>query len=56
MLQLVSELLVGTPGWYGPGLLVKVSGSRSNSDHGVENIKRNGVAESTWEIEHQRPV
>jgi hypothetical protein len=54
--SLVSELLVETPGRYGSGLLVRVSGSRSNSDHGVENIRRNGIVESTQEIEHQRPM
>jgi predicted metal-binding membrane protein len=31
-------------------------GLRSNPDHGVENLRRNGIAESTWEIEHQRPM
>jgi hypothetical protein len=31
-------------------------GSRSNSDRGVENLRRNGIAESTQEIERQRPV
>jgi hypothetical protein len=54
--SLVSELLVETPGRYGPGLLVRVSWSRSNSDREVENLRRNGIAESTQEIERQRPV
>ena len=49
--SLVSELLVETPGQYGLGLLVRVSWLRSNFDHEVEKIRRNGVAESTWEIE-----
>jgi hypothetical protein len=52
--RLVSELPVETPGQYGPGLLVRVSGPRSNSDREVEKTRRNGVAESTQEIEHQR--
>jgi hypothetical protein len=51
---LVSDLLVETLGWYGSGLFVKVSGSRSNSDREVENLRRNGVAESTQEIKLQR--
>jgi hypothetical protein len=42
--SLVSELLVETSGRYGPGLLVRVSGSSSNSDRGVEKIRRNGVS------------
>jgi hypothetical protein len=54
--RLVSELLVETPGQYGLGMLVKVSWSRSNSNHEVEKFKRNGVAESTQEIERQRSV
>jgi hypothetical protein len=54
--SLVSELLVENPGWYGLGLLVRVSGSRSNSDHGVENLRSNGIAESTQEVERQRPM
>jgi hypothetical protein len=37
-------------------LLVRVSRSRSNSDREVEKLMRNGVAESTQEIERQRPV
>jgi hypothetical protein len=45
--SLASELLVETSGWYGLGLLVRVLGLRSNYDSGVENIRRNGVAEST---------
>jgi hypothetical protein len=53
---LVSKLLVETTGRYGSGLLVRVSGLRSNSDHEVEKLRRNGVAESTQEIECQRPV
>jgi hypothetical protein len=52
--SLVSELLVETSGRYGPGLLVRVSGLRSNSDCGVENPRRNGIAESTQKIERQR--
>jgi hypothetical protein len=51
---LVSELLVETPGWYGMGLLVRVSWLRSNSDCEVENLRRNGVAESTQELECHR--
>jgi hypothetical protein len=43
---MVSKLLVETSGWYGPGLLVRVSGSRSNSDRGLETLKRNGIAKS----------
>jgi hypothetical protein len=54
--RLVSELLVETPGRYGLGLLVRVSWSRSNSDREVENIRRNGVAESTQELDHQRSI
>jgi hypothetical protein len=49
--SLVSEILVETPGWYGSGLLVRVSWLRSNSDREVENLRRNGIAESTQEIE-----
>jgi hypothetical protein len=52
--RLVSELLVETSGWYGPGLLVRVSWLRSNSDREVENLRRNGIAESTQELECQR--
>jgi hypothetical protein len=44
--RMVSEILVETSGLYGLGLLVEVSGSRSNSNHGVENLRTNGVAES----------
>jgi hypothetical protein len=40
---LVSELLVETPGRYGPGLFVRVSGLRSNSDREVEKLRRNDV-------------
>jgi hypothetical protein len=54
--SLVSELLVETSGRYGLGLLVRVSGSRSNSDHEVENLRRNGIAEYTQEKERQRPM
>jgi hypothetical protein len=54
--SLVLELMVETSGRYGSGLLVRVSGSRSNSDRGVEKLRRNGVPESTREIERQRPV
>jgi hypothetical protein len=43
---MVSDILVETPGQYGSGLLVRVSGSRLNSDCEVENLRRNGVAES----------
>ena len=46
---LVSEPLVETPGRYGPGLLVRVSWSRSNSDREVENLRRNGVVEAMQE-------
>jgi hypothetical protein len=53
--RLVSELPIETSSRYGPGLLVILSWSRSNSDHEVENIKRNGIAESTQELAHQRP-
>jgi hypothetical protein len=49
--SLVSELLVETPGQYGPGLLVRVLGSRSNFDHEVEKIRRNDIIESMQEIE-----
>jgi hypothetical protein len=34
----------------------KSHGYRSKYDRGVENIRRNGVAESTQELDHQRPV
>jgi hypothetical protein len=54
--RLVSELLVETPGRYGPGLLVRVSWSRSNSDREVENLRRNGIAESTQELDRQRSI
>jgi hypothetical protein len=52
--SLVSELLVETPGQYGPGLLVRASWSRSNSDREIENLRRNGIAEATQETEHHR--
>jgi hypothetical protein len=52
--RLVSELLVETPGRYGSGLLVRVSWLRSNSDREVENLRRNGIAESTQELERHR--
>jgi hypothetical protein len=52
--SLVSELLVETPDRYGLGLLVRVLGSRSNSDREIENLRRNGIAESTQQLEHQR--
>jgi hypothetical protein len=52
--RLVSELLVETLGRYGLGLLVRVSWLRSNSDLEVENLRRNGIAESTQELERQR--
>jgi hypothetical protein len=45
--KLVSELLVETPGWYGPDLLVRVSWLRSIYDLEVEKLRRNGIAEST---------
>jgi hypothetical protein len=51
---LVSELLVETSGRYAPGLLVRISWSRSNSDRAFEKIRRNGVAEATQETEHHR--
>jgi hypothetical protein len=54
--RLVSELLVETTGRYGSGLLVRVSWLRSNSDCEVENLKRNGVAEFTQELDRQRSV
>jgi hypothetical protein len=54
--SLVLELLVETPGRYGPGLLVRVSRSRSNSDRGFENLRRNGIAEYTQELDCQRSV
>jgi hypothetical protein len=54
--KLVSELLVETPARYGLGLLVRVLGSVSNSNHEVENLRRNGVEKSTQEIERQRPI
>jgi hypothetical protein len=31
-------------------------GYRSNSDRGVERLRRNGVVESTQELDHQRPI
>jgi hypothetical protein len=52
--RLVSELLVETPGQYGSGLLVRVSWLRSNYDLEVENLRRDGIAESTQELERQR--
>ena len=45
--SLVSELLVETPGQYGSSLLVRVLGSKSNSNREVENLKRNGIEEAT---------
>jgi hypothetical protein len=42
--SLVLELLVETLGRYGTGLLVRVSGSRSNLDR--EKLRRNGIVES----------
>jgi hypothetical protein len=51
---LVLELLVKTLGQYGLGMLFKVSWLRSNYDLEVENLRRNGVAEFTWELERQR--
>jgi hypothetical protein len=52
--KLVSELLVETSGRYGSGLLVRVSWLRSIYDLEVENLRRNGIAESTWKLECQR--
>jgi hypothetical protein len=51
---LVSEILVETLGWYRPGLLVRVSLLRSNSDCEVENLRRNGITEYTQELERHR--
>jgi hypothetical protein len=51
---LVSEDLIETPGRYGPGLFVRVSWLRLNSNREVENLRRNGVVESTQELEHHR--
>jgi hypothetical protein len=51
---LVSELLVETPSQYGSGQLVRVSWLKSNSDLEVENLRRDGIAESTQELERQR--
>jgi hypothetical protein len=31
-------------------------GYRSNSDRGVEKLRRNGVAKPMQELDHQRPV
>jgi hypothetical protein len=31
-------------------------GYRSNSDRGVEKLKRNSVAKSMQELDHQKPV
>jgi hypothetical protein len=52
--RLVSELLVETPGWYGPGLLVRVSWLRSSYDREVENLRRNGIENYTQELELHR--
>jgi hypothetical protein len=52
--RLVSDLLVETPGQYGSGMLVRVSWLRSNSDREVENLMKNGVAESIQELERQK--
>jgi hypothetical protein len=54
--RLVSEILVETSGQYGPSLLVRVLGLRSNSNREVEKLRSNGIEESTQEIERQRPV
>ena len=54
--SLVLDLLVETSGQYGSGLLVIVSWSRSNSDREVENLRRNGIAKSTQELDHQRSI
>jgi hypothetical protein len=48
--------LVETQGWYGLGVLVRVSWSRSNYDNEVENLRRNGIAESTQDLDRQRSV
>jgi U3 small nucleolar ribonucleoprotein component len=50
----VSELLVETPSQYGIGMLVRVLWLISNSNREVEKIRRNGVAESMQELDHQR--
>jgi hypothetical protein len=50
---LLTELLVETLGWYGSDPLVKVSLLRSNFDREVENIRRNGIIESTQDIKRQ---
>jgi len=45
---------VETLGLYGSGQVVKVSWLRSNYGLQVENLRRDGVAKSTQELEHQR--
>jgi hypothetical protein len=52
--KLVSELLVETMGRYGMGLLVRVLWLRLNYELEVENIRRNGIAKSTQELECER--
>jgi hypothetical protein len=44
--------------WVGMGWVfwLESRGYRLNSDCGVENLRRNGVAESTHELDHQRSV
>jgi hypothetical protein len=44
---LISEFLFETPDWYGSALLVRGSWLRSTSDLEFENLRRNGIAEST---------
>jgi hypothetical protein len=52
--RLVSNLLVETSSLYGPYLLVRVSWLRPVYDLEVENLRRNGIAESTQKLECQR--
>jgi hypothetical protein len=52
--RLVSELLVETQSQYGMGMLVRVSWLRSNCDREVENLRRNGVAQSMQDLVHHR--
>jgi hypothetical protein len=54
--SLVSELMVETLDWYGPSLFIRFSWLRSNFDCKVENLRKNGVVESMWELDHQRSV
>jgi hypothetical protein len=53
---MVSDLLVEAPVQYRVGLLVRVSGLRFNFDHGIENIRRNGIVESTYDLDRQRSI